>query len=129
MSPADDADARPQVKVAAHGPRGFQASSDDRWHLLSYDIRDDRRRRRAHRHLLGWGERVQFSVFRIHASPRQLLRLRWELTRIFTDEDSLLVIPISDAMARQIQTLHQTTDWMEDIAPSWRAVGATGTTP
>jgi CRISPR/Cas system-associated endoribonuclease Cas2 len=71
---------------------------------------------------------VQFSVYRIHATPRHVIRLRWELTRILAEVDSLLVIPLPDAIARSIQTLTEPADWTADITPAWRVVGTARTT-
>lgn len=103
--------------------------SDGHWHLLSYDIRDDKRRRRVHRHLAGWGDRVQFSVFRVHCGPRHLIRLRWELARLMDTDDSLLVVPIPDAVARRIQTLHEQIDWTEDAQATYAIIGSARTAP
>lgn len=97
--------------------------SEPHWHLLSYDVRDDRRRRRAARLLEGYGERVQYSVFRIHCTPRQLLRIRWELAREMDKVDSLLVIPVPDAVARKILTLTGQDDWAEDATKRYAIVG------
>ncbi len=58
-----------------------------RWHLVTYDVRDECRLRRTAKVLEGYGERLQYSVFRCSLSARQLERLRWELGREMTDED------------------------------------------
>ena len=57
-----------------------------KWHLVSYDVRDDARLRRVARLLEGYGERLQHSVFRCRLGTVELERLRWELTRVAFDE-------------------------------------------
>ena len=42
----------------------------------------------------GYGERVQYSVFRCRLSVRGRAELLWRLALVMTDEDSLLVIPL-----------------------------------
>lgn len=49
-------------------------------YLVAYDISDDRRRDAAFRILRGFGDHVQYSVFRVDASPTELVRLRARLT-------------------------------------------------
>lgn len=97
--------------------------SEAHWHLLSYDVRDDKRRRRVSRRLEGHGDRVQYSVFRVHCTRRRLMQLRWELARLMVEDDSLLVIPLPDHVARRIQTLHEDDDWTEAKAKTWSVVG------
>lgn len=97
--------------------------ADAHWNLLSYDVRDDARRRRAARILEGYGERVQFSVFRVHGTPRQLMRVQWELARVLLPADNLLVIPIPDAVARNIRTLHDSEDWVAEAEKRFAIVG------
>ena len=97
--------------------------SDAHWNLLSYDVRDDARRRRAARILEGHGDRVQFSVFRVHCTPRQLLRLQWELSRALEREDNLLVIPVPDSVARRIHTLTGPVDWAEEHQKRYAILG------
>ena len=57
-------------------------------HLVTYDIRDPKRWRRAYRILRGYGNRVQYSVFRVRGTPVQIARLRWQLERILDAVDN-----------------------------------------
>jgi len=97
--------------------------ADSHWNLLSYDVRDDARRRRAARILEGYGDRVQYSAFRVHGTPRQLMRVQWELARVLLSEDSLLVIPVPDAVARNIRRLHGSEDWVAEASKRYVIVG------
>ena len=90
------------------------------WHLVSYDVRDDRRLRRTARLLEGYGERVQYSVFRCRLTRKGLERMRWELARVMEAEDSLLIIPICAGCSRGI---HESMDraWRAE-PPTYRVV-------
>jgi CRISPR-associated protein Cas2 len=43
--------------------------------FVAYDISDDGRRAEVARILLGWGDRIQLSVFRCEISPSERVRL------------------------------------------------------
>lgn len=77
-----------------------------KWYLVCYDIRDDHRLRRAAKKLEGTGERLQYSVFRCWLTPRDLQRLRWELTEILQSEDQALFIPICERCVKGILVTH-----------------------
>ena len=104
-------------------------SLDACWHLVSYDVRDDKRRRRAAKLLLGYGERVQYSVIRLHVSRRTLLHVRWQLARLLDPADSVLFIPLPDVVARQIQRLDEADDWTQVTPPSHLITGSQACTP
>src|SRR5579862_7996729 len=101
-SGAGGAAAREGVDRPAGALRPLQASMSQRWHLLAYDVRDDRRLRRTAKLLEGYGERLQYSVFRCKLSDRQLERLRWKLSRELATEDSLLIVPLCDACVSRL---------------------------
>lgn len=92
------------------------------WHLVCYDVRDPRRLRRIHRHLRGYGERIQYSIFRIRANDTQLARLRWELERLMEGEDDLLVVTLCPACGRRVSTRNPTRAW-PDEDPCFRILG------
>lgn len=74
------------------------------WHIISYDVRDDKRLRRVAQLLEGYGERLQYSVFRCRLSEREVERLRWELAKVMDKEDDLLLLGLCDAcVARGIR--------------------------
>lgn len=73
------------------------------WHLVAYDVRDDRRLRQTARVLEGYGERVQLSVFRCRLTKTELERLRWELAKVLEPADDLLIIPLCDRCAAAIR--------------------------
>jgi len=69
------------------------------WHLISYDVRDAQRLRKVARTLEGYGNRIQYSVFRCRLDRTALEKLRWELNRILDPVDHLLVIPLCEGCA------------------------------
>lgn len=50
-----------------------------RFVLVAYDIADDKRRARVAKVLLGFGDRVQYSVFCCALSPREKIQLQDKL--------------------------------------------------
>lgn len=63
-------------------------------YLICYDIRDEKRWRKVYKLLQEYGTRVQYSVFHCQLSDLKLSKLRFELIRRMTGEDSLLIAPI-----------------------------------
>ena len=86
------------------------------WHLVTYDVRDDKRLRRVAKKLEGYGSRVQYSVFRCRLDRETLEKLHWELTQIMQAEDDLLVIPLCEACAEKIPE-HSTGDQQSWCGP------------
>ncbi|MBY0548446.1 MAG: CRISPR-associated endonuclease Cas2 [Candidatus Obscuribacterales bacterium] len=60
------------------------------WYLVCYDIRDAARWRKAYKLIKGYGQRIQYSIFRCRLSKPSVEELRWELTQALADEDSIL---------------------------------------
>jgi CRISPR-associated protein Cas2 len=88
--------------------------ADKQWYLLSYDIRDANRLRRVAKHLLGYGERLQYSVFRCRLSQRQLERLQWELLKIIEKDDDLLIIGLCKTCSGKVRTRGGQSDWEDE---------------
>lgn len=74
-----------------------------RWWLVCYDVHDPDRLRKAAKHLEGYGERMQYSVFRCWLTRREMERLRWELTELLVAEDDVLLIPLCAGCVAGIQ--------------------------
>ena len=92
-----------------------------KWHLVTYDIRDEARLRRVAKLMEGHGERLQYSVFRCCLSGTEMERLRWELTRVVRPEDDLLIIPLCERCSNGVGDLHQKHPW-ETARPSFSIV-------
>ena len=81
-----------------------------RFTLVSYDIADDKRRDKVSRVLLGFGDRVQYSVFCCLLSPREKVQLTDKLRpHINHREDQVLFLdagPVSGSNPEpEMQTL------------------------
>jgi CRISPR-associated protein Cas2 len=84
------------------------------WWLVCYDVRDPERLRKTAKHLEGYGERMQYSVFRCWLTRLEMERLRWELTAILTPEDDVLLLPLCPSCAAGIRGTHaeaEVTSW------------------
>jgi len=64
-----------------------------RFTIYSYDITDDKRRTRVFKTMLGFGDRVQFSVFCCQLNPRERLQVANKLKPLINqDEDQILIV-------------------------------------
>lgn len=84
------------------------------WYLVSYDIRDQRRWRKAHKIVMGYGSSLQYSLFRCRLTGTDLERLRWEMERVLDDEDSLLFIGLCSACVERIVTRNRKGEWPQE---------------
>lgn len=82
-----------------------------RWYLVMYDIRDDRRWRDAYSLLKGWGQRIQYSVFRICVTDRDREHLRWELSRVLDPVDALLIVSVCDSCVERTRAINPRSAW------------------
>lgn len=69
--------------------------------IVSYDISDPKRLRRVYRLMRGWGDHIQFSVFRCELNPRELVELRAGLAAIIHNgEDQVLFVDVGPVEGR-----------------------------
>ncbi len=100
--------------------------AEDRfWHLVSYDIRDPKRWRKVYRLLRGYGDHLQYSVFRVRGTRAQIARMRWELERILEQEDDLLLIPLCRPCAESVHARNPEEAWPLDD-PAYKILGGSG---
>jgi CRISPR-associated protein Cas2 len=85
--------------------------SDRHWYLVSYDIRDQKRWRRAYRQFLGRGERIQYSLFRCRLNRTEMEALRWELETLLEEEDDLMFVHLCPSCAGRIQERGEAKEW------------------
>lgn len=83
-------------------------------YLVCYDIRNAKRWRKAYKLLQGYGERIQYSVFRSWLSMREREKLRWELEKILVAEDHLLLIRLSNQCVSDIPKYNRPDAWIFD---------------
>lgn len=67
--------------------------------IVSYDISDDKKRRRFSKFLEQFGYRIQYSVFEINNSDsiidNIILKIETEFSKIFNQEDSIMILKLS----------------------------------
>lgn len=67
-------------------------------YIVTYDIRDDRRLRRVFRVMRGYGDHLQYSVFRCELSDRERVELMSRLVKAMKlSEDQALFFPLGPA--------------------------------
>lgn len=81
------------------------------WYLVMYDIRSQKRWRKAYQLLQEYGERVQYSLFRCCLNQRSREKLRWQLEKILSEEDDLLLIRLSDQCVNGIEAYNRPHAW------------------
>ena len=86
------------------------------WYLITYDVRDSKRLRNVAKHLEGYGERLQFSVFRCRLTEREKERLQWEVTQKMKPEDDLLIIGLCQKCSVHIQDKKGDERWKEPVS-------------
>ncbi len=93
--------------------------SDPKLWMVAYDIRDPTRGRRVHRLMRGFGDRIQYSVFRCILSDLQVARLKDRLVRVLKpSEDQVILVPLgapTGRAARGIVTLGVSLDEPERV--------------
>ena len=88
--------------------------SERHWYLISYDVRDDKRRSAAARLILGHGERVQYSLFKAQMSRRAIAELRWELEKVLGQDDDLLIVHLCPSCAGRVEERQKQAGWNAD---------------
>ncbi|MEL7502293.1 MAG: CRISPR-associated endonuclease Cas2 [Cyanobacteria bacterium J06554_6] len=81
------------------------------WYLVCYDIRCQKRWRKAYKLLQGYGESVQLSIFRCRLSQRDREKLRWELAQILTKEDDLLMVGLCNRCVERVERCNHEGAW------------------
>jgi CRISPR-associated protein Cas2 len=81
------------------------------WFLVCYDIREPRRLRKVAKLLEGYGERMQYSVFRCRLTEKEKARMLWELGKIINEEDALMLVPVCRACIARMNVKRQHIVW------------------
>ncbi len=70
-------------------------------YLVCYDICDDKRLRKVHQLMRGYGDHLQYSVFECQLTPTDLVRLKTELGALIHHvEDQVLFVDLGPAEGR-----------------------------
>lgn len=74
------------------------------FYLVTYDIPDDKRRKKIADILTGYGSRVQYSVFECILNVKQYKEMKTRLNKVFKqEEDNLRFYPISNHTFKQVE--------------------------
>ena len=86
-------------------------------YVISYDITNDRRRNKIAEVLLGYGKRVQYSVFECRISQKSFEELykRLALLMADTDDGSIRFYHLCGKCEREIQELGLPKDDVSDL--------------
>jgi CRISPR-associated protein Cas2 len=93
--------------------------STSHWYLVSYDVRDAKRLRKTAKILEGYGERIQFSVFRVYLTVDRIKKLNWELSSVLEEVDELLIIPLCNQCASKVESRSEGKENWGDPPPSF----------
>lgn len=98
--------AETRTTAAAAGKESAPPRRRRQWMVVSYDIADDRRRTKVMKTLLGYGRRVQYSVFECEVRPAQVAELQGRLRRIIRPEqDSVRFYLLCEECLGKVVTL------------------------
>ncbi|EKO52619.1 CRISPR-associated endonuclease Cas2 [Leptospira kirschneri] len=81
------------------------------WRLVTYDIREPKRLRQVAKIMEGFGERIQYSVFRIYSTDRELEKLRWKLAKVIEKEDDVFYLTLCAKCASGAHTQEKKSAW------------------
>lgn len=91
-------------------------------YLVAYDVSDPKRLRKVHKAMKAWGKPVQYSVFRVRATGRELERMRFEVVALLDQADRLLIIRLCAGCAGRIQVRGRDLAPFETDVPVCRIV-------
>jgi CRISPR-associated protein Cas2 len=76
-------------------------------YVVTYDVCDDKRWRRVFKLMRGYGDHLQYSVFRCELSDRERVELMEKLSAaIKKDEDQVLLFPLGPAGGQREVNVH-----------------------
>ena len=86
-------------------------------YVISYDISSDRLRNKVAKVLLGYGKRVQYSVFECRISQKRFEELykKMALLMVDTDEENIRIYHLCGKCEKEIQELGIPKDDISDL--------------
>lgn len=76
-------------------------------YIVTYDVRDDKRLRKVFKLMRGYGDHLQYSVFRCELSDRERAELVAKLSEVIAaTEDQALFFPLGPAGGEREQHVH-----------------------
>lgn len=92
------------------------------WYIVLYDVRDPRRLSQVRKIMISWGSTLQYSVFKVRGTPRELERLRYELARVLESEDALMVVRLCPGCAARVQVSGAGAAAFDDSLPDCQII-------
>lgn len=89
------------------------------WHMVTYDIRDEKRLRKVARVMEGYGVRIQYSVFRCFLNERQVQRLRWEIACVTEKGDDMMIVRLCPRCVAHLKKGNPELAW-PDTPELWK---------
>ena|SRR6266545_1064088 len=75
-------------------------------YIVSYDITDDRRRGQVYKAMRGFGDHIQYSVFRCDLSPRERVEMIAALYPLIDhNDDQILIIDLGPVGGRAAECI------------------------
>jgi len=81
------------------------------WYVVCYDITDPKRWRKVYKLINGYGRRLQYSIFRCRLTVRGMEKLRWELEKLLTAEDRLLILTMCESCENRTAAHNRPESW------------------
>lgn len=89
---------------------------DRHLHIVSYDISSDRRRVKVAKTLLGFGQRVQYSVFECYLDRKEVLLLQTRLMKVVdAAQDNIRIYELCDSCERRVESIGREGPREEDV--------------
>ncbi|KLO24724.1 CRISPR-associated endonuclease Cas2 [Marinitoga sp. 1155] len=84
-------------------------------YIISYDIQEDKKRRKISKILANYGRRIQYSVFYLNIPEKELYHILMKINpHINKKNDSIIIIPINVKNIEKIGTLKENIFKKED---------------
>lgn len=80
------------------------------YYVISYDIRDNKRRNRVFKLLKAYAVPVQYSVFEAELTEEALVQLRYRLLPLLKGEDSVILYPLCGRCHGTVMRIGNTAD-------------------
>ena len=90
-------------------------AGEKHWYLICYDIREPAVWRKVFKIVKSYGQPLQYSIFRARLSPKQKEKMRWDLSNVMKEDDSLLIIRLCRGCSERIISKNVDLSWVDKI--------------
>lgn len=82
------------------------------WYVVCYDIMEPKRWRKVYKLINGYGVRLQYSIFRCRLTVKQMEKLRWQLEKLMTSDDRLLILGLCEPCEKRVAAHNRPEAWV-----------------